>query len=153
MKIKIYLVALFLTFACAAQAQFNLGSLEKEAQSALGTGSFSTMLTTLESSLKPEVLTDKFKAEKDKWVKSAQNVKDAQGAAALLAQLSDGLKNSSFKKGWDIIKPKFLAQSKTTTTTSGLASLGTTLNSNLLSSSFTSAGAQSNVTSLLNNLK
>ena len=153
MKLKIYLVALLLGFAGAAQAQMDLGSLQKQAESAVGSNGLSTMLTTLQSGLKPEVLTEKFKAQKDTWLKNVANVKDAQGAAALLTQLSDGIQNSAFKKGWDLIKSKFSAQSKSVKTTSDLSALGTTLNSNLLSSSFTSAGAQNAFTSALGALK
>lgn len=153
MKLKTCLVALFLTLAGAAQAQLNLGSLEKNAQSAMGNGGLSTMLTTLQSGLKPELLTTQFQTQKDTWLKNVSNVKDAQGAAVLLTQLSDGLKNSAFKKGWDLIKPKFLSQSKTVKDNAGLSALGTTLNSNLLSSSFTSAGAQNAFTNALGALK
>ena len=153
MKVKVYLVALLLSIGGAAQAQLNLGSLEKEATTAVEGNGLSSLLTTFGSSINPNSLTSGFQSQASTWLQNAKAVKTPAEAATLLTQLSNGFKTSAFKKGWDAIKPKFLTQSKSVTTTSQLASLGTTLNSNLAPSTFNTAGAQGEIAKLLGDLK
>lgn len=110
---KTLVLGLFLAFASTAQAQVNLKSLESKAASTTTGQQISTLLTSLESNIKPEAKTTEFSTtKKTSWLDSAKKAATSEQGAALLTQLASGLKSSSFGSGWAAIKTNGLPARK-----------------------------------------
>ncbi len=151
---KTIILGLFLAFASTVQAQVNLKSLETKAASTTTGQQISTLLTSVESNIKPEAETTEFSTtKKTSWVDSAKKAATSEQGAALLSQLASGLKSSSFGSGWAAIKDKWFASAKTTNTNSGLKTLASQLVSNINTSSFTNANSKTTLDGLIGAIK
>jgi hypothetical protein len=145
--------ALFFVFCFNAQAQLDLGSLQKQASGAASTTSYSSLLSSLDKGINTSQLTDTFKAQRGKWQEAAAKATTASEASSLLSQYAGGLKTSAFGKGWNLIKDKWFASSKTVKDNAGLKNQASQLSQNLSTNAFQSAVSKSSFDGLVSQLK
>jgi len=150
---KTLVLGLFLAFASTVQAQINLKTLESKAAGTATGKEISTLLTSVESNIKPSAETTEFSTKKTSWIDTAKKAVTSEQGAALLAQLASGLKSSSFGSGWAAIKDKWFASAKTTNTNSGLKTLASQLVANINTSSFTNANSKTTLDGLIGAIK
>lgn len=150
---KFIILSLLLVLTANVQAQINLKELENKASNTATGKEISSLLTGIESNIKPAVETLEFAKEKNSWIEAAQKVANSEQGAALLAQLANGLKSTAFGAGWAAIKDKWFESAKTTNTNSGLKNLSSQLVSNLNTSSFTSTKSKTTLNGLIGAVK
>jgi hypothetical protein len=150
---KTILLGLFLAIAGTTQAQINLKTIESEASSTVSGQEISTLLTSVESNIKPAAQTTDFATKKASWLDSAKKAVTSAQAVALLSQLASGLKSTAFGSGWAAIKDKWFASAKTTNTSSGLKTLASQLVSNINTSSFTNSSSKTTLDGLIGAIK
>lgn len=150
---KTIVLGLFLALAGTLQAQINLKTIESKATSTATGQEISSLLTGVESNIKPAAETTEFLTKKTSWLETAKKAATSEQGAALLSQLAVGLKSTSFGSGWAAIKDKWFASAKTTNTNSGLKTLASQLVSNINTTSFTGDKSKTTLDGLIGAIK